>query len=796
MALTLGTYQLAETLGTSALGTTYVGHRQQSTIIVKVLELASQHSTAEQRLAINEFQSRVQGIAALYHPGIVPVRDYGVAGSYLYTVSGFLPAGSLVDPEAQKLLIPPFAHEIVADMTAQIAEALIEAHRAGVPHGNLKPSNCFISGRNGDKVKLQIGDFALISEHRNLLQPPTAVGRFIQPDWSFTAPEQRNSKPTAAGDQFALATMIRFWLTGNPPGVGGNLPQSYGGTALDSHVEAVLNRAMLAARDARYTSIATFARTLIAALEGRSTVELAAITALPDNSFNGSLWVSSANLAAVTPGSGLPSTDNSALDNQTRPVPPDPSEQVVPLQPAPSAWLVAGPTTSSMPPNPPSLVMRSSEELYGIVPSGTSTGSHIVPQVQEKRGRRPTTREEELVAPPASRLAVGQRAPKKPSSSSSQQAARRRAATSNREPNVLDQLNIPLPRREVLVWAGRVAIIAGVGAGGVVAAGGIVNGVRSLLSRISSQPKTTTQSIKVPVPIILNGQAGSITALAWSPDGSRLAAGSADDAVIRLWDINHPEAPITQLTSPDFAKGIATLSWARDSRYLLIGPVAFGVEIWSIYQQAAIAHLAYELAIGRWHPNQDIAAFVTAVTDPAAKSVLIWETSSASLLNTLKGFGDVVTTIDWAGSNDLTLAVGAKDASLSIWQGKTGKDLAKVIDLPGHKASITGVSWERSGNRLVSGSSDGTALLWSGTQAVTLQKGTVPITAVSWSPSSSIIAVAAESGQLTLWDADAHQLLATIAGTAKITTLTWSADGHRLVVGTDDKHVLVYKLIA
>jgi serine/threonine protein kinase len=290
--LALGQYHLDETLGTSVHGVTYAGRRQQSPVVVKVYEVDADLPTPVRRQITAEFQQRAQLAATLYHPNIVPLRDFGVASPYLYAVSGLLVAGSLSDAEGQRVMALPLARQSIVGLVVQLGQALLEAHRGGIAHGNIRPSNIFLNGYQGENVRVQLGDFLLVSEHSHGLVVPTIRGREQPADWSFTAPEQRNARPTPAGDQYALAALVHYWLTGYPPSDDPiQRAVSPAASQISPDIWTVLSRGLHDTPSERYASIATFSRVLIAALEGRPTAELAAIAAQPEDSTTGSIEI-------------------------------------------------------------------------------------------------------------------------------------------------------------------------------------------------------------------------------------------------------------------------------------------------------------------------------------------------------------------------------------------------------------------------------------------------------------------------------------------------------------------------
>ncbi|MEW6495691.1 MAG: hypothetical protein AB1589_24705 [Cyanobacteriota bacterium] len=115
--------------------------------------------------------------------------------------------------------------------------------------------------------------------------------------------------------------------------------------------------------------------------------------------------------------------------------------------------------------------------------------------------------------------------------------------------------------------------------------------------------------------------------------------------------------------------------------------------------------------------------------------------------------------------------------------------------LEGHKDWVSSVSWSPNGQRLVSGSKDGTIKLWKadGTLIKTLtsshQGG---VYSVSYSPDSKIIASSSEDTTVKLWSADGV-LLHTLQGhRAPVSSVVWSSDGKAIASSSWDKTVKLW----
>ncbi len=801
----LGAYQLDERIGRSMLGTTYLGLRKESKVAIKVLEIAGEIGERERRAVMQEFQQRAQAISSLFHPGILPLRDYGVATPFLYAVSGYQPAKSLADQQQLGTITLPLPHAVVVAWLGQLAEALSEAHRSGVAHGNLKPSNIFIGEQGGDVVRLIIGDFALVSRRTDAL----IAGPGARPLWRYQAPDLRRSdEPDRKMDEFALAAIVYEWLTGQPP-FGDNAPElrppaptavSTLNPALAAYAEldAIFSRALSAQPDNRYASVGAFTRDLLAVLEAQSGPEEESGPRPVADQYSTRPAISDGASAVAAP----------RPDN-----PPPPVVQ----QQNPSAWLVEGPSTGTMPGPPPPLAMMTSEELYQVPPPARRRVKKRMSlrrypgESDSNEKPKVSTREQELIAPPAARNPgpAYQRAAPVPSQlpplasrrSSSPFAAP--ASSSMSPPSVpFDRQRTfrdDISRRDLLKRAGQGAIIAGLGVAAIV-------GAKIAWDRVSGaiggQHRQLPAQITLPTPFNLTGHSGSVQALDWGAGTTRLASGAANDGAIRVWDMHNPQQPSATLSAPDATHGITALSWGRDGRTLFAAVAQANAEIWDIRQQTPIGHVPYPVEVGQWQPAQDILALVSwASQAPEAaggQAVIVWDIASAKTITSLKGLTDKIQALAWSPIGPgLMLAAGGRDNTIFVWSGKDAASMAPInTGLKGHSAPITAISWSSQDLRVVSGSADGTARVWDVNQpgnSILLQQDSGAIGAVAWSPIYPLVAVGNAGGTITLWDVETRRRLSQVAaGSGAILSLAWSSDGHYLAAGSDNHTVYVW----
>src|SRR3954471_24268254 len=135
----LGPYEILAPLGAGGMGEGYRARdsRLGREVAVKVLPA---HLT-EAAEALARFEQEVRAVAALSHPNILAIHDYGREGRVAYAVMELLRGETLRDRLADSALPPRKAVEYAQ----QIARGLAAAHDRGIVHRDLKPENVFLT---------------------------------------------------------------------------------------------------------------------------------------------------------------------------------------------------------------------------------------------------------------------------------------------------------------------------------------------------------------------------------------------------------------------------------------------------------------------------------------------------------------------------------------------------------------------------------------------------------------------------------------------------------------------------
>ena len=147
----LGPYEILTFAGAGGMGEVYRARdaRLNRDVAIKVLPVASARDPERMR----RFQQEAQAVAALNHPNILAIHDFGEHEGSPYIVTEFL------DGETLRVRLGAGALPVrkASEYADQIARGLAAAHEKGIVHRDLKPENIFVT-RDG---RVKILDFGL-----------------------------------------------------------------------------------------------------------------------------------------------------------------------------------------------------------------------------------------------------------------------------------------------------------------------------------------------------------------------------------------------------------------------------------------------------------------------------------------------------------------------------------------------------------------------------------------------------------------------------------------------------------
>jgi WD40 repeat protein len=290
----------------------------------------------------------------------------------------------------------------------------------------------------------------------------------------------------------------------------------------------------------------------------------------------------------------------------------------------------------------------------------------------------------------------------------------------------------------------------------------------------------------VAAPNTLGGQAKSVTAVSFSPDGKRLATAS-DDTTVKLWDVNTGKEIQTLRGHTDVVRDV---SFSPNGKLLASASRDNTVKLWD-------ANTGKEIDTLRGHTDwvwgisfsPDSKRLASASGD---KTVKLWDVSAGKEIQTLTGHTDGLRGVSFS-SDGKRLATASADDTVKLWNASTGKE---IQTLTGHTNSVWGVRFSPDGKLLASSSLDKTVKLWdanTGKQIHTLRGHTNSVWGVSFSPDSKRLATASDDITVKLWNASTGKEIQTLTGhTHWVRGVSFSPDGKLLASASADKTVKLW----
>ena len=207
----LGPYEVIGAIGAGGMGEVYRARDPKLNRFVAIKVLHRQFGADPDRLA--RFEREAQAVAALSHPGILAIHDFGTANGVTYAVMELLEGSTL----RQRLDSGPMAPFRAIDLAVQIVRALAAAHDRGIVHRDLKPENIFVTADGHVKI-LDFGLARLIPSAveaaATMTHAGTADGLMLGSP-GYMSPEQvRGAAADHRSDIFSFGAVLYEMLTG------------------------------------------------------------------------------------------------------------------------------------------------------------------------------------------------------------------------------------------------------------------------------------------------------------------------------------------------------------------------------------------------------------------------------------------------------------------------------------------------------------------------------------------------------------------------------------------------------